>query len=71
MHAYYVRYILYIGTWFPNTSVADPDIFKQGFGSALINVDPDTAFFLIADPDPGSGSKVWWSKIEKNLQLEI
>jgi hypothetical protein len=29
----------------------------QGFGSALINADPDTdpdpAFFLIADPDPG------------------
>ncbi len=39
------------------------------------NADPDTdpAFFLIADPDsdPGSGSRVWWSKIEKNLQLEI
>jgi hypothetical protein len=29
----------------------------QGFGSALINADPDTdpnpAFFIIADPDPG------------------
>jgi hypothetical protein len=36
----------------------------QGFGSALINADPDTdpdpAFFLIADPDPdpGSGSRI-------------
>ncbi len=39
------------------------------------NADPDTypdpAFFLIADSDPGSGSRVWWLKIEKNLQLEI
>jgi hypothetical protein len=30
--------------------VADP----HGF-----NADPDPAFFLIADPDPGSGSRVW------------
>ncbi len=34
----------------------------QGLGSALINADPDTdpdpSFFLIADPDPGSGSRV-------------
>ncbi len=36
------------------------------------NADPDPAFFLIADPDSGSGSRgsgsrVWWPKIEKNL----
>ena len=34
----------------------------QGFGSALINADPDTdpdpAFFLIADPDSGSGFRI-------------
>ncbi len=35
------------------------------------DTDPDPAFFLIADPDSGSGSRVWWSKIGKNLQLEI
>jgi hypothetical protein len=36
--------------------------FKQGFGSALFNADPDTdpdpAFFLIADPDSESGSRI-------------
>ncbi len=40
--------------------VADPHWF---------NADPDT------DPDPaifpGSGSRVWWPKVEKNVQLEI
>ncbi len=41
----------------------------QGFGSALINADPDTdsdpdpAFFLIADPDPGFDDL----KLNKNL----
>jgi hypothetical protein len=32
----------------------------QGCGSALFNADPDPepAFFLIADPDPGSGSQI-------------
>jgi hypothetical protein len=54
----------------PHWLKADPD------------TNPDPAFFLIADPDPGSGSRipdpdpgsrsrVWWSKIGKNLQLEI
>ncbi len=33
--------------------VADPHWF---------NADPDPAFFLVADPDPGSGSRVWWGK---------
>ncbi len=46
--------------------VSDPHWFN-----ADPDTDPDPAFFLIADPDPASGSKVWWSKIEKNLQLEI
>jgi hypothetical protein len=31
------------------------------------DTDPDPAFFLIVDPDPGSGSRVWWPKIEKNV----
>ncbi len=35
------------------------------------NADPDPKLFLIADPDPGSGSRVWWPKIEENSQLEI
>ncbi len=39
----------------PHWFNADPD------------TDPDPAFFLIADPVPGSGSKVWWSKIGKKL----
>ncbi len=46
--------------------VSDPHWFN-----ADPDTDPDPAFFLIADPDPGYGSRVWWSKIEKNLQLEI
>ncbi len=29
--------------------------FEQGCGSALINADPDPAFFLIADPDQNPG----------------
>ncbi len=33
------------------------------------DTDPDPAFLLTADPDSGSGSRVWWSNIEKNLQL--
>ncbi len=44
--------------------VSDPHWFNA-------DPDPDPAFLLIADPDPGSGSRLWWSKIEKNLQLEI
>ena len=48
------------------TRVADPNWFN-----ANPETDPDPAFFLIADPDPGSGSRVWWPKIEKNLKLEI
>ncbi len=39
--------------------VSDPHWFN-----ADPDTDPDPAFFLIADPDPGSGSRVWWSKIE-------
>ncbi len=27
--------------------------------------------FRIPDPDPWPGSRVWWPKIEKNLELEI
>jgi hypothetical protein len=46
--------------------VSDPHWFN-----ADPDTDPDPAFFQIADPDPGSGSRVWWSKIEKNLQQEI
>ncbi len=42
--------------------VADPHWF---------NADPDPAFFLIADPDSGSGSRVWWPKIEKNYSWKI
>ncbi len=55
---------------------------KQGFGSALIYCGSgygsgSSIFsncgsgFRIPDPDSGSGSKVWWHKIEKNLQAEI
>ncbi len=47
---------------YPLTRVSDPHWFNA-------DADPDPAFFLIADPD--SGSKVWWSKIEKKLQLQI
>ncbi len=46
--------------------VSDPHWFN-----ADPDTDPDPAFFLIADPEPGSGSRVWWPKNEKNLQLEI
>ncbi len=51
------------GFWIP-----DPD---PGFDDLKLESDPDPAFFIIADPDPGSGSRVWWPKIEKKLQLEI
>jgi hypothetical protein len=47
----------------PTGRVSDPH-----WLNADPDTDPDPAFFLI--PDPGSGSRVWWSKIEKNLQLE-
>ncbi len=46
--------------------VSDPHWFN-----ADPDTDPDPEFYLIADPDSGSGSRVWWSKIEKNLLLEI
>ncbi len=56
----------FVGKTMCETRVSDPHWF---------NADPDTdsdpAFFLLADPDFGSGSRVWWSKIEKKLQLEI
>ncbi len=42
--------------------VSDPHWFN-----ADPDTDPDPAFFLIADPDPGSGSRVWWPKIEKKF----
>ncbi len=41
--------------------VSDPHWFN-----ADPDTDPDPAFLLIADPDSGSGSRVWWPKIEKN-----
>ncbi len=60
------------------TRVSDPHWFN-----ADPDTDPDPAFFLIADPDsgsgsriripdpdPGSGSRVWWPKTEKKLQLK-
>jgi hypothetical protein len=50
--------------WGLKIRVSDPHWFN-----ADPDTDPDPAFFLIADR--GSGSRVWWSKIEKNLQLEI
>ncbi len=46
----------------PKIRISDPNWF---------NADPDTdqdpAFFPIADPDPGSGSRVWWPKIWKKI----
>jgi hypothetical protein len=43
-----------------STRVSDPHWF-----TADPDEDLDPAFFLIANPDPGSGSRVWWPKIEK------
>ncbi len=45
--------------------VSDPHWFN-----ADPDTDPDLAFFLIADPDPGSGSRLLWSKIDKKLLLK-
>jgi hypothetical protein len=42
----------------PKLRVSDPHWFNA-------DPDPDPAFFLIADPDSGSGSRVWWPKIDK------
>jgi hypothetical protein len=44
------------------TRVSDPHWFN-----ADPDTDPDPAFLPIADPDPGSGSRVWWPKIEKKI----
>ncbi len=57
---YYFPYLKQTITILP-ARVSDPHWFNA-------DPDPDPAFFLIADPDSGSGSKVWWSKIEKNIQ---
>ncbi len=46
--------------------VSDPHWFN-----ADPDTDPDPAFFLIADPDPGSRSRVWWSEIEKIYNLKF
>jgi hypothetical protein len=46
--------------WVIFARVSDPHWFNA-------DTDPDPAFFLIADPDPGYGSRVWWPKIEKKI----
>ncbi len=56
--------------WIRDLSAAGSGIPGFRIRIDFMYTDPDPAFFLIADPDPGSGSRVWWSKIEKNLQLE-
>jgi hypothetical protein len=43
----------------------DPQHWCYHWFNADLDTDPDPAFFLIADPDPGYGSRVWWPNIEK------
>ncbi len=45
--------------------VSDPHWFN-----ADPDTDPDPAFFLIADPDSGSGSRLLWPNIDKKLLLK-
>ncbi len=45
--------------------VSDPHWFN-----ADPDTDPDPAFFIIADPDSGSGSRLLWPKIDKKLLLK-
>ncbi len=74
-----------LASWGSTTKIAGSGSgsvgYRHGSGDAYQNVtdrvaDPhwfyavsDPAFFLSADPDPGSWSRVWWPKIEKYLQF--
>ncbi len=51
----YPTYLTYLPNLFktPGTRVSDPHCFN-----ADPDMDPDPAFFIIADPDSGSGSRV-------------